>query len=70
LNITSVSVSTNEYVLFNNCTLSLAPGASCSVFVNFSPQTTGSISDALVVQDNSGGAPNQQIVPLTGFGTN
>ena len=46
--------------------LTLAPGTSCSVSVNFSPTTTGTRSATLIVTDNAPDSP--QTAPITGTG--
>jgi Putative Ig domain/Abnormal spindle-like microcephaly-assoc'd, ASPM-SPD-2-Hydin len=45
----------------------LAPGASCSISVTFSPQSTGTRTANVVYTDNAPNSP--QSVPLTGTGT-
>jgi uncharacterized repeat protein (TIGR03803 family) len=57
----------------NNCIppASLAPGASCTINVTFSPTAIGTRSATLIITDNSGGVPNtQQNVSLMGTGIN
>jgi hypothetical protein len=47
----------------NNCA-TVAPGAACTISVTFTPQSAASVSGALVVATNAGGAS----VPLAGSG--
>jgi hypothetical protein len=67
LNITGVTASANFAVSANSCTGSLAPKATCSVSVTFTPPTAGFFSGMLTISDNDplGG---QQVVNLTGTG--
>ena len=51
----------------NNCTASLAAGASCTISVTFTPNANGTVSGSLMVTDNAAGSP--QSVPLSGTGT-
>jgi len=48
------------------CTSTLAAGASCTVSVEFKPQTTGALTAALAVADNASGTPQE--VKLSGTG--
>ena len=50
----------------HTCGSSLAPNASCTISVSFSPQTTGTLNGTLSVSDNAAGSP--QTVGLTGSG--
>ena len=53
----------------STCGSSLAPGATCTVSVVFSPQTVGPVSGTLTVTSNSGGvAGSQQMAVLSGTG--
>jgi len=71
IEITSVSIGGNQRYDFSkidNCvSRSLAPGATCSVTVTFTPNKAGPRSATLFVDDNGGGSP--QTVPLSGTGT-
>jgi len=70
LKITAVSITgtnSSDFTQTNNCPASLAPGASCTVNVTFTPTAIGSRSANVSVTDNGGGSP--QTVPLTGTGT-
>ena len=51
----------------NNCGSSLAPGASCTVTVTYSPQLVGSITGSVTVFYTQADSP--QVVTLTGTGT-
>jgi hypothetical protein len=64
LNITSITASAN-FGETNTCPSSIAPGASCTVLVTFSPTKEGPLSGTLVVTDNATGP---QTVTLTGTG--
>jgi hypothetical protein len=55
-----------DFVAVNGCGATLAPGASCSVFVAFAPSAAGSRKATLSVIDDASGSP--QAVPLTGTG--
>ena len=49
--------------------LSLAPGASCDLSVNFTPTYPGPVAAAALLQDDSGGKTNStQAIPLAGIG--
>ena len=50
----------------NSCGSSLAPGASCSIYVTFSPLSTGNYSATLAVTDNA--SPATQTIALSGPG--
>ena len=58
---------TAQYSQTNNCTPSLAPTASCTINLTFSPNNTGTQQGSLTVNDDSVGNP--QTVALTGNGT-
>jgi hypothetical protein len=69
LNITSISVAGNGSTNFaetNNCGTSLAPSASCTINVTFTPGNIGIYTANLSVTDNSGSGT--QIVSLSGTG--
>ena len=52
------------------CGPTLAPNASCSIGVEFSPTAIGTFQAQITITDNSGGVANAtQIVTLTGTGT-
>lgn len=66
--LSSIAVAASQgFTIANNaCAVSLAPGASCTVGVTFSPQTTGALSGA--VQVTASGLPSPLQVPVTGMG--
>jgi len=57
---------TKNYVQTNNCGGSLAPGASCTINVSFSPVVLGSLFGTLKIFDSEGDSP--QTVSLSGTG--
>lgn len=65
LSISSLVVS-GEFSQSNNCGTSLAPGASCSINVQFTPVALGTRNGTLTVTDNAPGSP--QTASLTGTG--
>jgi hypothetical protein len=67
LAISDVTSSANYEVASNTCSTTVAPGASCTIGVTFTPPTAGSFSGTLTVSDNDafGG---QQMVALNGIG--
>src|SRR5205807_8040797 len=63
---TSIAV-TGDFAQTNNCSSTLAPGASCTVSVTFTPRMTGTRSGTLTVSDDaSNGSP--QSTSLSGTG--
>jgi hypothetical protein len=52
----------------NNCGISLAPGAKCTIAVKFTPPTAGTFSANLTVVDNAQAGGGTQTVPLSGKG--
>jgi hypothetical protein len=69
VNFTSITVAgTNRagFTQTNSCGSSLAPGASCTAQVTFSPESTGAQVAYLMFSDDAGG--NSQNVSLTGTG--
>jgi hypothetical protein len=62
----TVAASTN-YGQTNNCTPTLAGGATCTVTVTFSPTTTGSLPGTVTITDSAASSP--QVVTLSGTGT-
>jgi hypothetical protein len=64
LQITNVAV-TGPFSQTNNCSSALAPAASCSISVVFSPTVVGSASGILTITDDAG----SQTVAVTGNGT-
>jgi hypothetical protein len=66
LTITSIAVS-GDFVQSNTCGGSVAPGANCTISVNFKPRGIGTRNGAISITDDAPGSP--QSVPLTGTGT-
>ena len=69
LNLTSISLRGNnvgDFSQTNNCSASLAPGASCTVMVTFKPTANGSRSASVYVVDNMQNGSQQ--VSLSGTG--
>lgn len=62
--VSSVST-TGNFAETNNCG-TVAPSASCTVNVTFTPKSSGSLSGTLVLNDNANGNPHQ--VSLSGTG--
>ena len=56
-----------DYSETDTCGTSLAPLASCTIFVTFSPTVAGVISGAITIEDEASNSP--QLVSLTGTGT-
>jgi hypothetical protein len=67
LTISSVSSSVNFAVQSNGCSTPVAPGASCTIGVTFTPPTAGGFSGTLTVADNDA-LGGQQMVSLSGIG--
>jgi parallel beta-helix repeat protein len=63
----SAITSTGNFAETNNCGTTLAPGASCTINVTFTPAAIGTRSGSVTVTDNASGSP--QTVSLTGTGT-
>ncbi|PYX94241.1 MAG: hypothetical protein DMG71_13120, partial [Acidobacteria bacterium] len=55
-----------DYAQTNNCASSVAPGASCTIAVSFTPSATGTRNASLAITDNAPKSP--QKVSLTGSG--
>lgn len=71
LNVTGVTKSgTNaaEFTHTNNCTTSVAPGASCTIQETFAPVASGARTATLSIASNAPGGPHS--VTLSGTGTN
>jgi hypothetical protein len=69
LSITSIAITgadSGDYSETNTCGSSVAAGASCDIFVTFTPAATGTRTAAVSVTDNAPGSP--QTVSLTGTG--
>jgi hypothetical protein len=65
LQIQSITASIG-FAATNSCGTSLAPGASCTLLITFSPVAAGSQSGTLSISDNAAGSP--QTVALSGTG--
>lgn len=59
-------IASGDYAQTNTCGSSVAPGASCSIMVTFSPTAAGVRYGAVTVTDSDGGSP--QVLNLTGTG--
>jgi len=71
VSITSITlngVDPHDFVTLNNCGAVLGGGASCAVFVAFTPTAIGSRTATLSVADDASGSP--QSVALSGTGIN
>jgi Bacterial Ig-like domain (group 3)/Beta-propeller repeat len=67
LTVSAVSTSANYAVTSNTCTMPLAPNATCTIGVAFTPPSAGAFSGTLMITDNDYfGA--QQTVTLAGTG--
>ncbi len=58
-------IATPPFSESNTCTAAIAPNASCTISVTFTPTTVGAIAGSLTIGDDAG----TQIVPLTGTGS-
>jgi len=65
LTISSLTIS-GDFSQTNNCDSGLAPGASCTISVTFTPSGTGSLSGSIIISDNA--SPPTQTIYLTGTG--
>ena len=65
--ISSVTVSSSDYVVFSGCGASIAPGANCFITLTFAPKSAGVIVGNLTVLSNATPASSQ--VALSGTGT-
>jgi len=59
---------TSSFVFANDCGISLAAGASCTIHGHFTPMVAGPLDAAITISDNAGGSP--QTIALTGLGYN
>jgi hypothetical protein len=66
LSVTSIAAS-GDFAETNTCTGSIAPNATCSISVTFTPTAAGSRTGSLTITDNAPASP--QPVGLTGTGT-
>jgi hypothetical protein len=62
----SVSSGSSEFAETNDCPTSLAPGASCTIAVSFSPASGATRTATLTISDSDSSSP--QLVGLTGTG--
>jgi chitodextrinase len=70
LNITNISIAgaqASEFAQSNSCVGAIAPAASCTINVRFTPANTGLRNAAISITDNAPGNPHS--VALTGTGT-
>jgi len=67
LSFTSILVTDPTYAQTNNCGSSLAPNASCTVTITFSPTKTGSDNQFINITDNASTSPQE--FDLFGTGT-
>jgi len=65
LSISSIATS-QPFAQTNNCPASLASGASCTISVTFTPQTSGNATGGVTINDSASGSP--QSVSLSGTG--
>jgi len=69
LNLASIyltGTNTASFVELTTCTSTLAPAASCALYVAFAPTTTGAATASIAIADNGSGSP--QTIALTGTG--
>ncbi|HZL25879.1 MAG TPA: choice-of-anchor D domain-containing protein [Acidobacteriaceae bacterium] len=69
LTISSIALSggtPSAFAQTNNCGSSVAANTSCSIYVTFTPGTTGPLSSSVVVTDNATGSPQSFSVSGTG----
>ena len=70
LDITSVTIAgtnSGDFTQTNNCAVTVAAGASCTLSVTFKPTATGTRTGTVTITDNA--SPATQTVSLTGTGT-
>ncbi len=67
LNLAAVTASANFAVSANTCSGSLAPNATCTISLTFTPPAAGNFTGTLTITDNDAIDP-QQTVNLTGSG--
>lgn len=65
--ITVTGTDSGDFKTKTNCGSSVAPGASCTIGVTFTPTATGARSAAVSISDGGGASP--QTITLTGTGT-
>jgi len=66
LHISGLSTSLTTFTQDNDCPSTLAPGASCSIMLTFTPSAIAGFRGSLIDEDDSGTSPNQ--VVLSGSG--
>ena len=66
LSITSTTA-TGDFAETDNCGSSIPAAATCSLFVTFTPTTSGARTGSIVIQDNAAGSPH--VIALTGIGS-
>ena len=67
VSLNGITASGTDYTQTNNCSATLAAGASCSISVSFIPSALGSRSGAVTIASNAPGSPHT--VNLSGSGT-
>ena len=67
VSISSIALSNSVFTETDNCVGSLAASSSCTISVTFTPQSVGTQTATLSVNDNATGSP--QTASLTGTGT-
>ena len=67
LTISSLTVKGQFNLSSTTCPVQVAPGASCSISVTFSPQTAGSKSGLVSITDSA--SSKAQVIELSGKGT-
>ncbi|MBA3915943.1 MAG: choice-of-anchor D domain-containing protein [Acidobacteriales bacterium] len=65
--ISSIAITTADFLQTNTCGAQLGPGASCTISVTFQPAHVGSLGAILKITDDGGSSP--QFVSLLGTGT-
>ena len=64
--LSAFTLTPSEFTQTNDCNGSLAPAATCTVNVTFTPSVLGTVNGSLTINFSGQGSP--QIVPLTGTG--
>ncbi len=59
---------TGDYSVVNNCGASLAPGASCTLSITFTPTAPGTRPGAVQITDNASNSPQSATLTGTGIG--
>jgi hypothetical protein len=68
LGITSITIS-GDFAFTTGCPATLAPGASCTIDVTFTPLVVGARTGALTVSDSASGSPHTVALNGTGLST-